>query len=348
MLRNRQIDTAKYIGIVLVIWGHLTAYDLNTMTLAINMSHMPFFFAISGFFIYDEVGTYNFKELLVKKSRRLLFPYFIWSSVSFILHICIEGLSNNGPELKGIIREAVDIFIYSRSVWFLWMLFFSEILFIVCYFLFSRLRIHFIICISIVYLLLFFVLPDHILAFSKFRWLFPFMAGGFLLNKRSFSIIQFFNNGSSRKVCVKHIIIYMLAIAYFAISDTYLDRTVDCFMIHENRMVLKDMLLWLTGGVVGTVAIIALACLVNNTWGIFSAIGRYTMDIYVIHMFFVYIFRDALTVVRNTYIKNIFACLLSVIITVIIYCADKNLLRRSSLFRFSLGIRDNNLKGKTT
>ena len=80
--RLRYIDIAKAIGIVLVIVGHITV----TGTLGkrfIYAFHMPLFFVLSGMLLclksFGDIGSWS--ELILKRAKRLLIPYFIWAMI---------------------------------------------------------------------------------------------------------------------------------------------------------------------------------------------------------------------------------------------------------------------------
>ena len=65
--RIEWIDTAKGIGLILVILGHL---HIPFMTTWIYLFHMPLFFFLSGL-VYSG-GKYTWKQYLIKKAKSLL------------------------------------------------------------------------------------------------------------------------------------------------------------------------------------------------------------------------------------------------------------------------------------
>lgn len=68
--RVRSFDTAKGIGIILVVIGHTSL--LKNYNSLIYSFHMPLFFLISGYFLNSQV---NLKTFLSKKASQLLLPY---------------------------------------------------------------------------------------------------------------------------------------------------------------------------------------------------------------------------------------------------------------------------------
>lgn len=64
-------DVAKGIGIILVVFGHLTTN--NTISAIIYSFHMPFFFFVSGVFAKPQI---RLKDYLIKNTKRTLVPFF--------------------------------------------------------------------------------------------------------------------------------------------------------------------------------------------------------------------------------------------------------------------------------
>ena len=71
--RIKYIDCVKGIGILLVILGHILP-DTSPLKISIYSFHMPLFFMAYGMVMKN----IPFKELVVKRSRGILFPYVFW------------------------------------------------------------------------------------------------------------------------------------------------------------------------------------------------------------------------------------------------------------------------------
>ncbi len=127
--RIEWVDIAKGLGILLVIIGHCV-YLGGGIHNWIFSFHMPLFFMLSGFFVREEAIWTTIK----KKSKSLLFPYFIFVILGFVFTLLIPGWRAN-LTLKGI---AVDIYMGSpdainiSSVWFLICLFVTILFFECC------------------------------------------------------------------------------------------------------------------------------------------------------------------------------------------------------------------------
>jgi len=95
------------IGIVLVVLGHSTPTSMETVTgpataafrhllEVISLFHMPLFFFISGYLLVHsharlggEIGGY--REFVIGKAKRLLFPYWVISTAAFPLKAWMGG-----------------------------------------------------------------------------------------------------------------------------------------------------------------------------------------------------------------------------------------------------------------
>lgn len=129
------LDVAKGLGIILVVIGHVSINNIiNTW---IYSFHMPLFFVISGYLNSCSKKKISNKKYIIKKSKRLLVPYFIFSIISYIYWVVIER-SIRGIDDVSIIKEFVNIFIakggsenyvFNAVMWFLPCLFITEIIF---------------------------------------------------------------------------------------------------------------------------------------------------------------------------------------------------------------------------
>jgi len=124
------VDTAKGLGIVLVVVGHTLRglIDANLMTWTasthfiddwIYAFHMPLFFFISGLFLVRSVRA-SFKTFASNKLRTIAYPYFVWSAITMAIKIPMGSLvnhPNSATELPQILYRPVG------EYWFLYVLF---------------------------------------------------------------------------------------------------------------------------------------------------------------------------------------------------------------------------------
>ena len=130
-----QLDAIKGIAIFLVILGHAIIYfPINLHTVywceilydLIYSFHMPLFFAVSGFcFHYDKYSTYN--QFLLKKFKRILLPYFIFSIFDMLPRLLLTGLINR-PDVSWK-DSLIKMFLYGGQYWFLYVLFLIFVIF---------------------------------------------------------------------------------------------------------------------------------------------------------------------------------------------------------------------------
>lgn len=136
--RIEWIDVAKGLLIFLVILGHSDIHNI-TATI-INSFHMAAFFVLSGITYKSERLT--LKELLIKKFRTLLVPYFIFASImliySYLKKIVFGGSFNLLSGLISIIlpisgQKTTNVY----GLWFFPCLFLAEIIIYIYYFTFK-------------------------------------------------------------------------------------------------------------------------------------------------------------------------------------------------------------------
>ena len=96
------IDTAKGIGILLVILGHIVSL-YSVIDLAIYSFHMLMFFIFSG--LFANVDKYDFKPYVIRETQQLLLPYILFCLIIIVALpykiIQVVGMANNyyGPDL---------------------------------------------------------------------------------------------------------------------------------------------------------------------------------------------------------------------------------------------------------
>lgn len=127
------IDTAKGIGLLLVIFGHLHTPYFCTW---IYTFHMPLFFLLSG--VVFSGNKYSFKSFLLKRIKSLVIPYFVLGLVILLFYIVLNATlspdigpyGTNMQMIKGLLIQK-----HFWTIWFLACLFVVEIM----YFLINRL-----------------------------------------------------------------------------------------------------------------------------------------------------------------------------------------------------------------
>src|SRR5947208_16409685 len=88
------VDVAKGIGIVLVVYGHVSGGLVdagiqprnsvaNAASALIYTFHMPLFFFLSGIWL-ARTSAKPFSQFARQRIGTLVYPYFLWSSIQFI------------------------------------------------------------------------------------------------------------------------------------------------------------------------------------------------------------------------------------------------------------------------
>jgi len=100
--RQVWIDVAKGIGITLVVAGHTGISPLATK--CVSAFHMPLFFFLSGLLYKNR----PFAEVVQRRARTLVLPYFVFSLTDLIVYNvviggCSWGLAHWGWQLLGIV-----------------------------------------------------------------------------------------------------------------------------------------------------------------------------------------------------------------------------------------------------
>lgn len=128
--RINWLDTAKGLGIILVVLGHVSRGLINghiwmwTPTSLfidgwIYAFQMPLFFFLSGLFLVHstERRWFNFAS---EKLRTLAYPYFVWSVITLIIKASFWGITNH-PD--GLSELPLILYRPIEQYWFLYVLF---------------------------------------------------------------------------------------------------------------------------------------------------------------------------------------------------------------------------------
>lgn len=352
--REELADTVKGIAIFLVVTGHLTGRNEKVLTAFITACHMPAFFFVSGYFFRKSGSTCTAAEFFCKKAAALLVPYLCWSAVALLAG---GGGYLARRDLTGFLKEATGIFVYARSVWFLLILFLTQMI----YFLAEKAlhgisgRKYLVIMLAWgVTVWLFSVwkascsdICGTVFQWNKFEWLFPYFVAGDICGRHGIFRRQtaWCRQPVPATVLCAGLYIWLLAAfyherAFFEFYGTF--RLVPC---HAGYYAVYYL-----NGCVGTLLLFLLArCLdmrgrngrvMKKVSGMLRTAGYYSIDIYVQHMFPVKLFHAVfknLSPDSASYYGVVLLYSLAVVTSVT--AASKYLLRRCGLYRFGIGRR---------
>ncbi|PCK08046.1 MAG: acyltransferase [Alteromonadaceae bacterium] len=103
--RERWVDYAKAIGILLVVYGHVARglfnagidMPLETYHLVesiIYTFHMPLFFFLSGLFFYASFLKYGARKFIFRKIDVVVYPYLLWSIFQGLVEAYLSSYTN--------------------------------------------------------------------------------------------------------------------------------------------------------------------------------------------------------------------------------------------------------------
>jgi len=135
------IDSARGIGIILVVFGHAWRGAFGAEMIpntglfeaidsAIYAFHMPLFFFLSGLLFLETLKKYQTGALLKGRVTRLLWPMALWTWLFFGVKLLGGGALNNPVTLAD--APIVPLPPYEH-LWFLWALFLCHALLILLY-----------------------------------------------------------------------------------------------------------------------------------------------------------------------------------------------------------------------
>lgn len=121
-----ELDIIKGIAILMVICGHCTSetIPMPIFDRIVISFHMPLFMMASGFLYSAKGDWYGF---FIKKSKRLLLPYFSFSTLAIVLAYVFQSYSRTGN--VDVIRMIGSMLIGNNWYWFLYVLFIFMVLF---------------------------------------------------------------------------------------------------------------------------------------------------------------------------------------------------------------------------
>ena len=129
--RDYWVDYAKGIGILLVVYGHVSrgAYnaglsmdaDLYKLIDSIIYSfHMPLFFLLSGIFFVPSLNKYGRRGLIFEKADSVVYPYVVWSLLQGFCEVFLSRFTT----AKTSMDEVLSLLWQPRAqFWFLYVLF---------------------------------------------------------------------------------------------------------------------------------------------------------------------------------------------------------------------------------
>lgn len=349
--RDASFDIAKGLAIYLVVLGHLFAVGeidaMNPVYNAINYTHMPVFFFISGWFFarYFRSRDGGEGKRFRQKAARLLVPFLLWSLVAWAFNVALHMVGGYGFVVSAA-WEAIDVFFHARSLWFLLIMFIMFAYMLLCHWLGRVTPVSQYIWAIAGWLALYIFLPDNpdasVLRMFKFAWLFPLFMGGCLLGggTKAFEAIR----GFYRKL--KPLCVVVLIAAFVLIFAFYNE---DVFNAYSMPNVWNWAEAWYPAAIVAcyvisfacVTAVILFSGLLSRTpvSGVLQTAGLYSLDVYVIHMFFISAIKVVLPEALRTgpVFEFCISPLGALLVTVVVVLVAKYVLDRIPPYRKLMG-----------
>ncbi|MCF6188349.1 MAG: acyltransferase [Desulfobulbaceae bacterium] len=279
--RTDWVDYAKGIGIILVVYGHLLSsgfhaglavpehFFLLSDSLVYSF-HMPLFFFLAGLFAGQSCRNRGVKAFLVNKLEIIAYPYLIWSFFQASVELAFASQSFRGATYGQLL--AIPYLPWSQF-WFLYAL----LAMYVAFGMFSLLGkyFHVFLCITAAILFLW-PINSEVMAMHGFSTGFLFFVIGVLAK-------EFF--GTSGKMMQKTIppVITLVFLFIFAGSGWYIfERVIAPTRLTDGSH--PFYFLYLAG--LGIPMCVGLAqYLAAKKWcGMLRILGRYSLQIYLVHM----------------------------------------------------------------
>ena len=322
--RSPYLDIIKAILIILVIIGHSIQYGSGSTYLEkqlffnnylfkfIYSFHMPLFIMISGYLSYNSLNKNSLKETFISKFKSLIIPLFFWSIIPFIINL----------EFYSII-ESLKFFIavFSTNLWFLWSLFYINILvkLINKYFKDN-------IFIYILSILITFILPNTFvikyfnIQFSLYSFLYFYFLIGYFYKK--YNLEDKLNKLFNIKTLIINTIIFILLLIPFSTNDYIYVSGIN--IIGNYKQLFIDLYRYLLG-LLGSIELLLLIKLLlpkikDNLKDKLLYLGKNTLGIYIIssiiHPYLLPIITKDLTNINYLFIfiESIIILIISIII----------------------------------
>lgn len=269
-LANRisEIDVAKGIGIILVVFAHVnyTPFLLEY----IYSFHMPLFFVLAGL-VFDKERYSSFADFLKRRMKNLICPYILFSLISILFELVISiygnGFSSDTVSaifegLTGVVLSRGSADFFNAPLWFVLCLFAVEII----YFFISKLKSCYIVilCISLIVFGWFleseyFMFENKLLPWSIDSALFAlgfYSLGNLMSDVFKFGITALSDSKNKYLICSTIVVLSLAVGIPLAMANGKVSL--------GSKILNNGFILYLTG-IIGTLSVIGLSVLLNRS-----------------------------------------------------------------------------------
>lgn len=127
------IDIAKGLGMMTIVWGHIMYAGISNAI--VYAFHIPLYFFLSGL-VFSRERYASFGEFIAKRVKGLLFPYLIFSFLTWALWAAFAYMSHTQvvsywmPLLQTFIAQGSDGYlVHNVPLWFVTCLFVVEVVY---------------------------------------------------------------------------------------------------------------------------------------------------------------------------------------------------------------------------
>jgi fucose 4-O-acetylase-like acetyltransferase len=321
MQRNKVIDIAKGIGIMLVVYTHTKCYAHD----AIYIFIMPLFFALSGYFFNEKRGLW---ENVKNKFNSLIIPYIFYFLLIQSLFIVVHKFFYQD------VYFAWSMFITPYwavgPMWFFYGLFFTSVFFTLIAKIFKKsyiIALLSLICSIGGYLLSVYKIQIPLYIDSALSMM-VFYAFGYLL--KSYNVMDKLNTKNSILVGIAGVGLYVLGILFNVVNNT-----------KPNEVPQNYPLFFLSaiGAIVGLLIICRLLMRFKFLSNLLSFYGKESLIIFVFHVFTFYLFclLFNLDIKNLTYLQGFLNTIFALILSMLLGLLQKKYLpipNLKSMFRY--------------
>ena len=257
-------------------------------------------------------------------------PYLAWSAVALAANVTV-GMVHGKMSVSDVLKEFVNIFICARSVWFLVVIFLAEAFCIVIWRLCKNnglryvlaIGIWFIICLSPFY---------ELLSIYKFKWLFPFMVLGMLCEE--YAIYEKLYSCFCIKICS----LLFIPMAILLYREEPFTEYLSCAYSSAENVVMGEIYY-----LISTLAVILVIWMASSlksvaVGGYIAEAGRYSLEIYVMHMLMVkFLPIVPAGVMESAALPYLYFGIYAMAITVCIVFFSKYIFEKIKILRWTVG-----------
>lgn len=257
--RYNWLDVAKGIAILLIVYGHVSRGFLDSGLIAgttllrqidgiIYSFHVPLFFFVSGLLFKKLNYVGEMGQLIAKKFKRLVIPYFIFTLITGLFRIALSKYVNVHVDSSFVYKMFISP---QFQFWFLYDLFFFILLLALLTLVLDR---H----ILIIGLLIKFILPQ----INNTFWILGDVSAYFIFFCMGYVFKDLFLSGKA--IELKWSVIPLASYAVASMAPNIITNTIASFS-----------LVWLT---------LILSNLIQASDRLFTILGRESMPIYLMHV----------------------------------------------------------------